>query len=73
MEPIVINENVIEDDNVSIDVNISHILDKRLKDIEDCARVEQLREQYANSKSTQTDPPPKICQPFSIFRKFRLY
>jgi hypothetical protein len=65
MDPIVDSDSTIEDDIQNIDVNISHILDKRLKDIEDCARVARLRQQYITSREEK----PK-SQPFSIFRWF---
>ena len=52
--------------------NISHILDTRLKQIEDENRVAKLREDYAMSKTIQTDEQPtKVCWfPFTLFRNF---
>ena len=62
-------------EDLSTDVNMSHILDTRLKQIEDENRVYQLRQDFANSKSTQTDDEPKkVCWfPFTLFRKFQWY
>jgi hypothetical protein len=42
-----------EEEQYIPDVNISHFLDNRLKQIEDENRVNQLRFEYANSKQTK--------------------
>lgn len=48
------------------DTNIEHFLNDRLKQIEDENMVNRLREQYQNSKQTQTEPK----QGYFAFRPF---
>lgn len=54
----------IENPKELVDVDMSHFLDKRLKEIEDENRVRQLRESYANS-----EPKNFYFKP-SFFHKF---
>lgn len=61
----------IENPKELVDVNMSHFLDKRLKEIEDENRVRQLRESYTETKSKNFRLKPNFFEKFlkTIFMK----
>lgn len=63
-------ESTVEEE-YKVDTNIEHFLIDRLKQIEDEATVNRLREQYQSSKQTNTEPKKRYFafRPFLEFFK----
>ena len=59
-------ESIPTDEPCDIEINMSQILNQRLKEIEDENRVRELRNAYANSKSDSKAEQPNFASNFFL-------